>query len=143
MVVKNELLEEIAKMIADGTVLGFCFSLFVVHSRSGKVKPVIDSVYKFDDVYSRRVIPPPDIHNRRTWWRGSSTAPTEHCVQPSHLHPNCRLILLVHFLVNPWLWCLPTSHRQPTHRKQPNLSSVFLKKAPSPTFERLPHHPYD
>lgn len=52
VVVKNELLEEIAKMIADGTVLGFCFSLFVVHSRSGKVKPVIDSVYKFDDVYS-------------------------------------------------------------------------------------------
>jgi len=52
-VVNAELLTEIAQMIVDGTIsLVLSPHSFVVHSRTGKVKPVIDSVYKFDDVYS-------------------------------------------------------------------------------------------
>jgi len=47
-----ELLNKIAKMITDGIVPGSIARLFVVHFRTGEVKPVIDSVYRFDDVYS-------------------------------------------------------------------------------------------
>lgn len=45
-----------------------------------------------------QVIPPSDMagHDQKTRWRGSSAVPTKHCVQPSHSHPNCCLILLVH-----------------------------------------------
>jgi len=52
MTTNVELLNKIAKMIVEGNVFGFVSRSFVVHTRVGKVKPVIDSVYKFDDVYS-------------------------------------------------------------------------------------------
>jgi len=52
-VVTVELLTEIAKMIVDGTIPFVPVShLFIAYPCAGKVKPVIDSVYKFDDVYS-------------------------------------------------------------------------------------------
>ena len=52
MVASMELLNKIAKMIVDGTILSSVSRSFVTHLYTGKVKPVIDSVYKFDDVYS-------------------------------------------------------------------------------------------
>lgn len=52
MVASTELLNKIAKMIVDGTILSSVSRSFVTHLYTGKVKPVIDSVYKFDDVYS-------------------------------------------------------------------------------------------
>ena len=52
MVASTELLDKIAKMIVDGTILGFVSCPSVVHLCTGKVKPVIDSVHKFNDVYS-------------------------------------------------------------------------------------------
>ena len=52
MVVNAGLLNEIAKMIVDGAVHDPVSRLPIVHFCVGKVKPVIDSVYKFDDVYS-------------------------------------------------------------------------------------------
>jgi len=48
----TELLDKIAKMIVDGSVFGSVSRSFVVHLCAGKVKPVIDSVHKFDDVHS-------------------------------------------------------------------------------------------
>ena len=51
MVASTELLNKIAKMIVDGTILSSVSRSFVIHLYTGKVKPVIDSVYKFDDVY--------------------------------------------------------------------------------------------
>ena len=52
-VVSAELLTEIAKMIVDGTIsMALSPHSFFVHPYAGKVKPVIDSVYKFDEVYS-------------------------------------------------------------------------------------------
>ena len=52
MVASTELLNKIAKMIVDGTILSSVSRSFVTHLYTGKVKPVIDSLYKFDDVYS-------------------------------------------------------------------------------------------
>jgi len=52
MVVSTELLNKITKMIVDGTVLGFFSRAPAIYLCTGKVKPVIDSVHKFDDVYS-------------------------------------------------------------------------------------------
>ena len=53
MVANEELLNKIAKMIVDGTVFVPIISRpFIVHLWAGKVKPVIDSVHKFDEVYS-------------------------------------------------------------------------------------------
>ena len=38
--------------IADGTILCFVSRAFIIYLCTGKVKPVIDLVHKFDDVYS-------------------------------------------------------------------------------------------
>ena len=54
-VVSTELLTEIAKMIVDGAISlapSPIHSLFTFTPCAGKVKPVTDSVYKFDDVLS-------------------------------------------------------------------------------------------
>ena len=51
-VVNAELLTEIAKMIVDGTISLALSPHSFVDPCAGTVKPVIDSVYKFDDVYS-------------------------------------------------------------------------------------------
>lgn len=52
MAANTELLNKIAKMVVDGIIFGFVRRSFVIHSFTGEIKPVIDSVYKFDDVYS-------------------------------------------------------------------------------------------
>jgi D-arabinose 1-dehydrogenase-like Zn-dependent alcohol dehydrogenase len=52
MVASTELLNKITKMIVDGNILGFVSCSSVIHLCTGKVKPVIDSVHRFDDVYS-------------------------------------------------------------------------------------------
>ena len=52
MVASTGLLNKIAKMVVDGTILGFISCSSVIQFCTGKVKPVVDSVHKFDDVYS-------------------------------------------------------------------------------------------
>ena len=51
MVASAELLNKIAKMIVEGTIIGLVSCSSVVHLCTGKVKPVVDSVHKFSDVY--------------------------------------------------------------------------------------------
>lgn len=54
MAANAELLNKIATMVVDGIIFGFVprsWRSFVVNFFAGKIKPVIDSVYKFDDVY--------------------------------------------------------------------------------------------